>query len=175
MQHIKLADAARALAKNILITQKVPLLQEALTNATASVTASLRAYAVVIRARAKADKEAADLEAKRKANHAAMDAALASIPGATADELKAAQDAVDADRAERAKEAEAAAEDLKKTRADEDERFTTRIKDSQKAAADAQKALDEVADTEIDESEITELAQVLIEEGRVTNLATTTV
>lgn len=175
MEYIKIADAARSLAKSIILSQKVPLLQEILTNAKSAVTAAIRANAVVIRARAKEDKEAADLKAKREENQAAMDTALEAVAGATEEEIAAAQEAVDADRAERAKEAEAAAQDLKKARADEDERFAKRVADAQKAVVEAQKALDEVADSKIDEDELVELTQQLIEDGRVTNLASTTV
>ena len=166
MDYSTIATAAKDKARDILRGQMAVRIQECVSNAAADLTAAVRAYAVMLRKQAKEDKDTTTSNQEKIDKRAAFDAILLAVPGIDAVTLKAAQDAVTADRAEEDKEAATAAADAVEARKSSVDAATDRIKKTQDALKHAQDNLAKVnsGELKVDLDELNALAQKLIED-----------
>lgn len=173
MNHQNIATAARALAKDILLSQMAVRIQERLSAAKADLVQSIRAFAVMKRDWAKEDEDAAEAKTKREAKQKAFDEALASVEGLSEEELAAAQEAVAADRKESDDKASEEAEAQAEARTKAEANAQKRVEDARKAVAHHTDNLDKLSkgSLKVNAEELKTLASKLIDEGRVTEVA----
>lgn len=168
MDYSTIATAAKTKATNIVKGKEAVRILQAMKDASDTVVASIRHYAKVVRDSAKADKELADVEAKRATNQDMFNQAIGQVPGLTDVESALVTAALAKDRDEAAKDrvadAEAKAESLKASLESAAKRIDADRKELVAATADMDKL--NAGEIEVDENEVNDLAETLIEEER---------